>query len=344
MKPINSNDLKKEVRELIAGGEDPYSVALFGITTKYLLESQTKIDFGFFELLDEVDVIAGSPSSFEGDEGPYLELLAFYYLIARNTLTFSQGVNWMTHLSPDQRQVILSWPKNYVLSVFDLIIKDDLVLHKDLKTGKEYLMDYSPEDIGLPEDKLNIRLLTIIVPTEKNYLSAMPIFLPLDDLSLAKIKRSPSKQEYELALLIECSNFLDAQAEDNWENEEFLPEDVGFYPANRKFGESDKDFARRLLLQSKFFQDFPYHTHAEALMIKVVQTFPQLFFSTSNAHALLEAVEILFTKAKFNKMDFELMSDELAFFWCLLIKEHLPREVEALAPYLVPDKFDDQPF
>lgn len=198
---------EKEVRELIAGGEDPYSVALFGITTKYLLESQTKIDFGFFELLDEVDVIAGSPSSFEGDEGPYLELLALYYLIARNTLTFSQGVNWMTHLTPDQRQVILSWPKNYVLSVFDLIIKDDLVLHKDLKTGKEYLMDYSPEDIGLPEDKLNIRLLTIIVPTEKNYLSAMPIFLPLDDLSLAKIKRSPSKQEYELALLIECSNF-----------------------------------------------------------------------------------------------------------------------------------------
>lgn len=342
VKPLNMTDLKNEMRELIINGEDPYSVALFGITTHYLLEAQNKIDFSFFELLDDVTMNFLTPEDYDGDAGPFLELLAFYYLLAQNVAGFSQSTNWMPMLTDEQRQTILKWPKNYVLSLFELSIKDETVWHKDMKTGKEYQLAYTPEDLELPMNPRNVRLITILVPTEQGYLSSIPFFVPLDDFTFAKIKRSQGQREYELAILKECYKYRDDQYdEEDWNVEDFTFEDIRFHSAARKAEETDEAFAKRLLEQNPFFQNFPLYSQAENLMIKVIQTFPQLFFKNSDADALLEGIKMLFTMQTFTKSDMSLMSDELCFFWYLLIKEHLPEEVKALTPYNGPEGFSN---
>lgn len=342
MKPLNTAELKKELRELIMSGEDPYSVALFGITTQYLLEAQHRLDFPFFELLDDVTKNFLTPDDYNGDAGPFLELLAFYYLLAQNVAGFSQGTHWMPLLTDEQRQTLLKWPKQYVLSLFKLSIKDGNVWHKDLKTGKEYQLVYSPEDLEFLEDKHDIPLITILVPTEQGYLSAMPFFVPMDDFTFAKIKRSQGQREYELAILKECNKHRDDQYDqEDWDVVDFNFEEIRFHSAARKTEETDEELAKRLLGQHPFFKDFPLYSEAEELLIKVIQTFPQMFFKNSDADALLEGLKMLFTMQTFTKSDMSLMSDELCFFWYLLIKEHLPKEVEALTPFEGPKGFPD---
>ena len=341
MKPLNTTALKNELRELIMSGEDPYSVALFGITTHYLLEAQNNIDFPFFDLLDDVTRNFLTPDDYNGDAGPFLELLAFYYLLAQNVAGFSQSTHWMPLLTDEQRQTILKWPKNYVLSIFELSIKDENVWYKDLKTGKDYQLAYSPEELEVPENKQGLPLITILIPTEEGYLSSMPFFIPLDDFTFAKIKRSKGKREYELAVLKECNKYRDDQFEEDWDAIDFSFEEIRFRSAGRKSGETDEELAKRLLEQNAFFQNFPLYSQAEELMIKIIQTFPQMFFKNSDADALMEGLKMVFTMENFTKSDMNLMSDELSFFWYLLIKEHLPKEVAALTPYEGPKGFPD---
>ncbi|MGM0216005.1 hypothetical protein [Enterococcus sp. AZ109] len=341
MEPITSNDLKKEITELINSGENAYSVALFGISTHYLLGAQTEIDYDFFDFLEEVEMDAVPDA--ESDDGAFLELITLYYLLVENVQDFEKGVNWMPGLSPQQKQTILNWPKNYILSVFELKVMGKNVAYKDLRDGKVYDMGYAASEIGLTaNNKEKIKLVSLILPTEDTYLAAPPVFYPINDLAFARMKKIPDTEEYEYAILLECSDFLDSKySDDDVEFDDLDLSDYTFYPAVKNAGETDKSFAKRMLKQNTFFQIFAHYTQAEKLLVKVIKTFPQLFHAYTNANELLEALRLLFVGEEFDDEELTSSSDEVSIFWYTLIKEHLPKEVKAIKPYIISDGLDD---
>lgn len=342
----NIDDLKKELTKMIGSGEDIYSISLFGITTHFLLNAKKTMDFAFFEYLEEVSPEVISDPSSEDEEGSFLEVATLYYLLAKNNKGFKKSVNWLPEISAGQKKKIMDWPKNYILSIFELKDKNDEVFYKDVRDGKEYSMGFYASEIGLEKvntDKLTI--VSLIVPTDERYLATPPVFYPLNDLAFAKLKKTKDKADYEYAVLKESSDYLtNLYDDDDFDMDEFeldFDELHPFYPADRTLGESDKGFAKRLLEQSKFFEDFEYYNQAEKFMIKVIQTFPQLFHSDANAHELLEALRLIFVDEQFDADDLRMLSDEVPIFWFTLIKKHLSQEVAALEPYIVPDGFDD---
>lgn len=346
MDRFDINDLKQELTKLIGMGEDAYSVALSGITSYHVISSQKSMDFGYFEFLEEVGADIDPDPFLEEDKQAFLEISILYYLLARNSRSFRQAINWLPGLTADQKKIVSAWPKNYIFSIFQLKVKDDDVIYQDLKDGKEYTMNFSASSVGLADaNKDKLTMISLIVPVGQHYMSAPLVFYPVNELAFAKMKKAKDKINYEYAVLLEASDYLsdlyedddDFDFDDLFDYDDFHP----FYAAERTSGESDQDFAKRLLEQSKFFEDFEHHSQAEKFMIKVIQTFPQLFHSYANAHELLEALRLLFVDEQFDVEELQMLSDEVPIFWFTLIKKHLPQEVAALEPYIVPDVFDD---
>lgn len=202
MQEVGLNDLKRELKVLFAKGVDVYPVALFGISHYYMFESQETIDPEFRLFLSEVEL--GNPAKNKSleDMDMVLELLADYYLIARNTKEFKKIVKWLPGLTAARKQKIASWPEKYVLSYFKLSVKDGKGYFTDLKDGQEYLMDYSDDDFELLDPKDHPNVLTVIMPGEgDSYLSAPPAFFSIDESSMAKLRMIVNKKAYEVEAL-----------------------------------------------------------------------------------------------------------------------------------------------
>lgn len=90
------------------------------------------------------------------------------------------------------------------------------------------------------------------------------------------------------------------------------------------------------------FENFPYVLELKQLLVKVIQTFPQLFIARANVFPLLDALKVLFSDIEIESKIDEYLGDSLSHFWILLILEYLPEEVKMIEEFKVdPDDWTD---
>ncbi|MDN6385494.1 MAG: hypothetical protein L0J65_01895, partial [Alkalibacterium sp.] len=117
-------------------------------------------------------------------------------------------------------------------------------------------------------------------------------------------------------------------------------ENAKFYSAGRLSNETDFSFANRLIEQDDMLHGFPYIEQLTQLLVKVIQTFPQLLLTKVNALPLLDAIKILFT----DLVDMDLTaehnySNHQGHLWLVLITEHLAEEVAFIQNYQVEPEY-----
>lgn len=294
--PQSLAEIKEVLKKTMTANDDPYTVALLGLNMRYTFTLDTESNDGFAKFLAERiwdrydldDFLSENQESAALDS--YFQVLAMYYLISEDKRQFQKIVNWLPGLTSTQKQVILSWPKKMVFSVFKTSVENDSVTFQDIKDEKVYSISFADPNMPSEIAKYDSPLLTFIVPTETSYLSTMALACQPSEELKKTISAANSKKESELALI---DWFFDAAPETSEFYDESFEQD--FYPATRRKNESTTEFARRLLSLDDKIIHFKYYDQFEALMIKVIETFPQMFFSASNAFPLLLALEQLFT-------------------------------------------------
>lgn len=342
--PQSLAEIKEILRKTMAANNDPYTVALLGLNMRYTFTIDTESNDGFAKFLAERiwdrydldDFLSENQES--AALNSYFQVLAMYYLISEDKRQFQKIVNWLPGLTSAQKQVILSWPKKMVFSVFRTFVENDSVSFQDIKDEKIYSISFADPTMPNEIAKHDTPLLTFIVPTETSYLSTMALSCQISDELKKAISAANSKKESELALIdwffnkaLETSEFYDE------------PFEQDFYPAARRKNESTIDFARRLLRLDEKIIHFKYYEQFEDLMIKVIDAFPQMFFSASNAFPLLLAMEQLFTVG--SETDDLFDPNYLPDFWELLIREHLPKELKKIKSCRVSaDYWDEEDF
>lgn len=327
--PQSLAEIKDILRKTMAANDAPYTVALLGLNMRYTFTLNTEPNDGFTAFLTERiwnrydldDFFLEAQESESLDS--YLQIVAMYYLISEDKRQFQKIVNWLPSLTSAQRQVILSWHKKMVFSVFKTFVENDSVFFQDIKDDRIYSISFADPSMPSEIAKQDTPLLSFIVPTETSYLTTMALACQPSDELKKTLLATNSKKESELALI---DWFFDTFPEiDEFYDEPF---EQDFYSAARKKNESTTDFARRLLAQEDRIIHFKYYDQFEALMIKVIDTFPQMFFSAANVFPLLLALKQLFTVE--GEMDDLFDSNYLPDFWKLLIREHLPKELKKI--------------
>ena len=339
--PRSLAEIKEVLRKAMAVNNDPYTVALLGLNMRYTFTLNTESNDGFAKFLakrignryDLDDFLLDSQESEALDS--YLQVLAMYYLISEDTQQFQKIVNWLPSLTSAQKQVILNWSKDMVFSVFKTFVEKDSVAFQDIKDEKIYSVSFADPNMPSELAKYDTPLLTFIVPTDTDYLSTMALSCqPTEDLKKV-LNATNNKKESELALI---DWFFNTAPEMSENYDEFSEQ--SFYSAARRKNESTTDFARRLLQQDEKIIRFKYYDQFEAFTIKVIETFPQMFFQAANAFPLLLALEQLFTIGSETNDFFD--QNYLPDFWELLIREHLAKEVKAIKSYRVSEDYWDE--
>lgn len=340
MDQLTLNGLKTTLNTMAACNKNIYAIAYYGIIAYYRSSAKETYDIAFYKYVKDIgleDIGMEDPmlDPLDEDGGAFQLVATLYYLLSKNREAFKRGAIWLTRLSEKQREVVLSWPENYVFSIFDVQVNKKNVFYTDQRTGKNYrLKREDAETLRFGEGELKNKLVAILVPGEDGYLAVPPISYPVDDFTIARMNRNKDKNLYEYNVLKECANYLIQRDDDAIIDGDDWEEFPHFYAAEKNPGESDQDFANRLLKQSRFFSNFKHRDQAEAFLIKVIQTFPQLFHSRANALELLEALRQLFVNEVLHDEDLIMFSNEVEIFWYSLILEHLPEDVKALKPYL----------
>lgn len=339
--PQSLTEIKDVLKKAMTANDAPYTVALLGLNMRYAYTLNTEHNDGFTTFLvkriwkhyDLDDLFLEAQESESLDS--YLQIVAMYYLISEDKRQFQKIVNWLPSLTSTQKQVILSWPKKMVFSVFKTFVENNSVFFQDVKDDKIYPISFADPSMPSEITKQDTPLLSFIVPTETSYLSTMALACQPSEELRKTLSAANSKKESELALI---DWFFDTVPEIGEFYDEPFEQD--FYSAARKKNESTTDFARRLLAQEDKIIHFKYYDQFEALMIKVIDTFPQMFFSAANAFPLLLALEQLFTVGSEN--DDLIDPNYLPDFWELLIREHLPKEVKKIESCRVSEDYWDE--
>ncbi|MBO1308615.1 hypothetical protein JZO70_20745 [Enterococcus sp. 669A] len=271
----------------------------------------------------------------EGEEADFLDLLLLYYLFLEHagmTGDFTEIVRWVPGLTRQQRRRILSWPEEYVFSLFEVKSRKEKLTYKDVRTNKVYQIDAAVSGIDLTaDDREKTTVLALIVPMEKDYLSTPPFIYPLNVFAIEQIKKIEDylfDPEELLSDYYYCSKHKD------------IP--VGhtlFHPnshtnprvtlRNEGPRETDPKIAKLLIDQHDFFREFEHREQAEKLLTKIIEKFPRMFYPYPDNSELMEAFRLLFTSSN------ELTSsqDEEVTYWYEAICEKLNEEVKAIEPY-----------
>ncbi len=350
--------LKEELTERINKGEHPCKVALYAskqillaiVTGKKYLDDEDASDFSFF--LYSITKIKLSPKfDIKGELEDFFDLMLLYYLFIEHLdymQDFPDTVCWVPGLTRGQRRIMLTWPRTFILSLFEVTQQDEHFVYKDLNTRKLHIIDAAASDIHLSIDEnKKDTVLALIVPIGETYLSTQPIYYQMDDVALADAKWIDLYEEsgYE-ASYDYCDDLLRSYYEDfkiskrceeNQQLTRNLSKDPDFYPANRILKETDPAMAQRLLRQHEFFRKFEHLEQAEKLLAKVISTLPQLFHPYANAYDLIEALRLLFVGEVFTADELRDSSAEAPIFWYSLICQSLPEEVKALKSYIIPE-------
>lgn len=342
--PQSLAEIKEVLRKTMTANDAPYTIALLGLNMHYTFTLNTESKNGFTTFLAERiwnrydldDFFLEAQESESLDS--YLQMVAMYYLISEDKRHFQKIVNWLPSLNSAQKQVILSWPKKMIFSVFKTFVENDLVFFQDIKDNKVYSISFADPNMPSVIAKHDTPLLSFIVPTDTDYLSTMALSCQPNETLKKALKVTNSKKESELALI---DWFFDTTPEISEFYDE--PFERDFYSAARRKNESTTEFARRLLSLDDKIIHFKYYDQFEALTIKVIDTFPQMFFPAANALPLLLALEQLFTVRSETSDFFD--SNYLPEFWELLIREHLSKEVKKIQSCRVSaDYWDEEDF
>lgn len=339
--PQSLAEIKNELRKIMAASNDPYAVAFYGINMRYTFTINTEFDEGFAEflstyILNRYDLEDFLLETQESDVlNSFLQMLLMYYLLSEETRQFRKIVNWLPDLAAKQKQIILSWPEKMVFSIFNTFVENDSVYYQDVKDDEIYPISFTDSEMPVQLAKINTALLTFLVPTDTGYFSPMALSCQPDESLKKALNAVNSKRDGERAVI---NWFCDTAQEFSGFSDEVFEQD--FYSAARRKNESTTDFARRLLAQDDKIIHFKYYDQFEALTIKVIDTFPQMFFSASNAFPLLLALEQLFTVE--SETDDLFDPNYLPDFWGLLIREHLPKELKKIESCRVSEDYWDE--
>ncbi|HLQ39410.1 MAG TPA: hypothetical protein VK118_00430 [Tetragenococcus sp.] len=229
----------------------------------------------------------------------------------------------------DEKNIISTWTNNFILSQFRSIRINDKLYFEDIRTQQKYLIENPPKILAINGKALPELFVALILPTEKAYTTEAVLNCEGFKLIHPSFIKNMSKRSWEEFLLQWYSkNLLEFVTDRYGRQETKLPV---FYAANQLKGESNEEFANRLIEQDRFLSHFPKRQILVSFLIEVIQTFPKLFDAKVNAISLLQAIKLLFTDIDFeNEIEFEKQPVD---FWLYLILTTLPEQAAQLRKY-----------
>lgn len=261
----------------------------------------------------------------------YCYLICTYYLLTeeKGKKIFEQLLAWFP--SKKGKETIATWPATFIASLFRLIELEGNIYFEDIRTQKRYKMILCDEEIINEIKSFRSPLLSLLVPTDKGYVTDMILETETFSLIDPAATKNLSKKDWEEHLFHWYKdNLLKSVTEEN----------VEFYSAGRLPNETDFSFANRLIEQDDMLHGFPYIEQLTQLLVKVIQTFPQLLLNQVNALPLLDAIKVLFT----DLVDMDLTaehnySNHQGHLWLVLITESLAEEVAFIQNYQVEPEY-----
>ncbi|AOF48664.1 hypothetical protein [Tetragenococcus halophilus] len=342
--------LKQEISTMLSFNLNPYMVFALYIMERFEYTHVEKMKPDVTQFMDnyyldfpDLDKIMDHIELREAFNS-YLQIVQYYYLLTTTSgkEEFEKIVEWLP-TENKQRQTLLSWPDNYIISLFHPIISEGTLYFQDLKDQNNYdvYVEDGSELMDIIQEK-QPTFLSLLFPTENGYTISPLVecqhFDNLKDILDNDLPKTKWESELFLWYRDNLSYILNSATLDPF-GEDLLPE---FYSAERFANESDTDFADRLLDQDPMFENFPYVLELKQLLVKVIQTFPQLFIARANVFPLLDALKVLFSDIEIESKIDEYLGDSLSHFWILLILEYLPEEVKMIEEFKVdPDDWTD---
>lgn len=341
----------KQMQVRLSKKDHPYDVFSEGLGDYYIeyLEDNLNLDFTAFlqsfnltpYLLkyEGIDFVEDTISRFT-------EFLAFYHLLQTKSKNDLQAMVQKLPATDQQKEIILTWPKQYICSLFVASFDGNTLVVKDLQSNMNYPMPNAPKNfIQLIREIDSDQFIGIFVPTEDEYImaAAFPTMIAIDNfseissppLSTKKVeKRLLNWYRETLSEFFEQLEQLHEMISDNFDEFDFLDEpEYDYYPMERLPKESNQAYSSRLIDQDPTIKSFPQPRKLKQLLLKVIETFPQLFIAEGNAYGPINGVKYVFTDGIDDRSTHDYLEDELGYYWYQLILEYLPEEVEKAKPF-----------
>lgn len=340
--------LKKEVNTMLGIYHNPYVVFAPYIMERFerthieeMKPQVTQFMDNYYLDFYDLDEIMEHPQLKDAFDS-YLHIVQYYYLLTTTSgqKEFKKIVQWLP--TESEQETLLSWPDTYIISLFYPIVNNDNIYFQDLKDQATYEVHVEDRELIYAVQEKQSLFLALLLPTDDKYILSPLAECKNFDNPEEILSQDVPKIEWESELFYWYRANLSDQlnlAALNLFDEDFETE---YYSAERFTDESDTEFAERLLQQDPMFENFPYILEVKQLLVKVIQTFPQLFFAQANVFPLLETLKILFTDIEIEPENDQYSGDSLSHFWLLLILEYLPKEVERMENFKVnPDDWTD---
>jgi len=276
-------------------------------------------------------------SEFSQPYKEYCELVHNYYLLTedKGKKIFQEMLNWF---SPEnEKETIATWPNNFVVSLFRPIELDNTIYFEDIRTKEKYQMLIREDLEGDQIESVHSPFLSLLVPSDKEYMADTILKCEDFDLIDPNTTKNLSKKDWEKYIFYWYRmNLLKSV---KLKHAKFEEEEANFYSAGRLSNESDFEYANRLIKQDVLLPEFPYLGKLTQLLLKVIQTFPQLLLTKVNAIPLLDAIKILFTDLDIELSAEDNYSNHQGHLWLVLIMETFPEEVKSIQRYQVDPEF-----
>lgn len=345
--------LYQEGADMLAKGTEPYLVAMNLLLKRVhlLLEkSEPNVEnyFNKFKLEPMDDLHLNGYDALDYNIGAYGMSISMMYLFStsKGQAELKKIVDWMP---PEiDKETVLQWQENYIFSVFIPKNAGGKLNFIDFKDKKVYPTKEAYQFLDLEDDhEDDLYMMVMLVPLpDGTYLDTQGAICPLD-LKLQKVLSGKlEKGVYAEKLLYYFRDFLEElMMMERDDDEEFMGTDCDYYPLERFSGESDRQFARRLLKQEDDAEAFPEPKMMEDLLVKIIQKFPQLILPRANALALVQGIIEVFVNPdpdETDKEEDELRGEDLSHFWYLLIVEYFPEEVRGIKKMMDASGFWDE--
>jgi len=343
-------NLKREINTMLPLHQSPYLVFAPYIMERFELthveEMKPKVTqfmdnyyLDFYEL-DEIMYHTELKEAFDN----YLQIVQYYYLLTTTNgkKEFKKIVQWLP-TENEQEEILMRWPDTYIISLFHPIVTEEAFYFQDLKDQAIYDVYVEDSEVINNVQENQPIFLAMLLPTDDKYVVSPLVecqnFDNLNEILNSDLPKTKWESELFFWYRENLSHALSSVASTPPLDEDFEPE---FYSAERFANESDTDFADRLLKQDPMLEDFPYIEEVKQVLVKVIQTFPQLFIARASVFPLLDTLKLLFSNIETGSINDRYLGDSLSHFWLLLILEYLPEEVKKIEKFKVdPDFWTD---
>ncbi|AYW44818.1 hypothetical protein [Tetragenococcus koreensis] len=341
--------LKKGTEMTLKLHQNPYMVFASSIMERFeythIEELKPKVtqfmDNYYLDLLDLDEIMYHSELKNAFDN--YLQIVQYYYLFTTTNgkKEFKKIVQWLP-TENEQVERLMSWPDNYIISLFQPLITADALYFQNLKDETSYEIYVDDNEVMNTIQENRPIFLALLLPTDGKYIVSPVVECQNYDNLNEILDKNLSKTEWESQLFLWYRENLSTELNETMSdlfNDDFVPD---YYSAERFVNESDTDFADRLLKQDPMLYDFPHIQEVKQLLVKVIQTFPQLFIARANVLPLLETLKVIFSDIEIEPENDRYLGDTLSHFWLLLIFEYLPEEVKKTEKFKVDSEYWDE--